>query len=94
MTQFLLLRFEVCVILISEHEVEGNDAGADIFGRVLTAETDFVPADDFMQVPLEKVMDAATAQIFLRGGVLLVGYFTGKGNAAFGRLRPNEPEEL
>ena len=80
--------------MISEDEVKDNEAGANVFGRVLTAETDFVPADHFMQIPREKVMDAAMAQIFLRGGVLLVGYFTGKGNAAFARLRLNEPEEL
>jgi hypothetical protein len=69
-TQLLLLRFEVSVIVISADEVKDSEAAADVVGRVLTAVTGVVPTDGFIQIPREKVTDAALAQIFLRGGVL------------------------
>src|ERR1700682_2077665 len=60
----------------------------------LTAETDIVPSDGFIQIPQEKVIDTAIPQTFLCGGVLLFSDLAGKGNAAFAGLRLDELEEL
>src|SRR5882762_8631123 len=92
--QLLLLGFEVGVVVVPENEVEGNEPRADVFGRVLTAEADIVPADGFIEIPREKVIDAAIPQVFLGTGVLLFGDFAGKGHAALARLGLDELQEL
>ena len=92
--QLLLLGFEVGVVVVPENEVEGNEPRADVFGRVLTAEADIVPADGFIEIPREKVIDAAIPQVFLGTGVLLFGDFAGKGHAALAGLGLDELEEL
>jgi len=48
--QLLLLGLEVGVVVVPENEVEGNEPCADVFGRVLTAETDIVSADGFIAI--------------------------------------------
>src|SRR5258708_16507824 len=57
--QLLLLGLEVGIVLVSENEIEGNEPGSDIFGRVLAAEPDIVPADGFIEIPREKGIDTA-----------------------------------
>src|SRR3977135_3541032 len=66
--QLLLLGLEVGVVLVSKDKVKGNEPGADVFGRVLTAETDIVPANGFIEIPREKMKDAAIPQVFLGAG--------------------------
>src|SRR6202140_5046887 len=92
--ELLLLGLEVGVVVVPENEVEGNEPCADVFGRVLTAETNIVPADGFIEIPREKVEHTPIPQVFLGAGVLLFGDFAGKGHAALAGLGLDELEEL
>src|SRR5229473_6365106 len=43
--ELLLLRFEISEALISENEVERDEPGSDVFGRVCAPKTDILPAN-------------------------------------------------
>src|ERR1700730_1812844 len=57
--ELLLLGFEISEALISENEVERDEPGSDVFGRVCAPKTDILPANSFIQIPREEVKDAA-----------------------------------
>src|SRR5208282_141988 len=48
--QLLFLGFEISEVLISEDEVESNEPGSDVFGRVHTPETGILPANRLVQI--------------------------------------------
>src|SRR6267143_807035 len=73
--ELLLFGFKIGELLISENDVESNESRSDVFGRVNTPETDVLSADSLIEIPREKVKDAAIPQVFLRAGVLLFGDF-------------------
>ena len=77
--KLLLLRFEISEALISENEVERDEPGSDVFGRVCTPKTDILPANSFIEIPREEMKDSAMPKVFLRASVLLFHDLSGKG---------------
>ena len=63
--ELLLLGFEISEALISENEVERDEPGSDVFGRVHTPKTDILPSNSFIEIPREKMKDAAMPKVFL-----------------------------
>src|SRR5713226_4385442 len=63
--EFLFLGFEISEALISENEVERDEPGSDVFGRVCSPKTDILPANSFIEIPREKMKDAAMPKVFL-----------------------------
>jgi hypothetical protein len=92
--ELLRFGFEIGEALISENEVERDEPGSDVFGRMYTPKTDVLSADRFIEIPREEMEDAAMAEVFLRAGVLLFHDLSSKGNAALAGLRLNELQEL
>ena len=80
--------------MISENEIERDEPGSDVFGRVYAPETDILPANGFVQIAREKMKDTAMPEVFLGAGVLLLDDFSGKGHAALAGLRLDELQEL
>jgi hypothetical protein len=93
-SELLFLGFKISEALIPENEVESNEPGSDVFGRVHTPETDILPANRFIEIPREKMKDAAMPEVLLRASVFLLHNFSGKGNAALAGLRLDELQEL
>src|SRR6266849_9951906 len=93
-SKLLFLGLEIGEVLISEDEVESNEPGSDVFGRVHTPETDILPADGFIEIPAEKMKDAAMPEVFLRTGVLLLHNLSAKSNAALAGFHLDELEKL
>jgi len=63
--QLLVLRFQISEVLISENEVERDEPGSDVFGRVCAPKTDILPANSFIEIPREEMKDAAMPKVFL-----------------------------
>src|SRR5713101_1137257 len=93
-SELLFLGLEIGEALISENEVESNEPGSNVFGRVHTPKTDILSANGFIQIPAEKMKDAAMPEIFLRAGVFLFHNLSGKGDAALAGLCLDELQEL
>src|SRR5216683_1222877 len=92
--ELLFLGFEISEALIPENEVESNEPGSDVFGRVHTPETDILPANGFIEIPREKMKDAAMSEVFLRASVSLFHNLSGKGDAALAGFRLDELQKL
>src|SRR5712692_1691044 len=63
--ELLLLGFKVGESLISEDEVERDEPGSDVLGRMYTPKTDILPTDGFIQIPREEMKDAAMPEVLL-----------------------------
>src|SRR5258708_11441096 len=84
--ELLFLGFEISEILISEDEIERDEPGSDVFGRMDTPETNILPANCLIQIACEEMKDSAMPKGFLRAGMLLFHHFSGKCNVAFAGL--------
>jgi hypothetical protein len=76
--ELLLLGFEISEALISENEVERDEPGSDVFGRVHPPETDIIPANSFIEIPREEMKDAAMPKVFLWTRVFFFTTFRAK----------------
>src|SRR5258708_4199237 len=93
-SKLLFLGLEIGEVLISEDEVESNEPGSDVFGRVHTPETDILSADGFIEIPRGQMEDSAMSQVFLGASVFLLHDLSSENNAAFAGLGLNELQEL
>jgi hypothetical protein len=61
---------------------------------VHTPETNILPADSFIEIPREKMKDAAMPEVFLRACMLFLHNLSAKSNAALAGFHLDELEKL